>query len=69
MAAAGLANLVKGWVLGSHGFDAANTIAILTGELLMLTWIVWLGLVAARERGRSIRRGVRSARSAAESTR
>ena len=46
MGLSGLAYLPHGWVLGVGGFDAANTVAILSGDVLMLSWIVWLGLVA-----------------------
>jgi hypothetical protein len=57
MGLSGLAYLVQGWVLGTDGFAAANTAAILSGEVLMLSWIIWLGLVASQVGGGSTRRG------------
>ncbi|WP_214106055.1 hypothetical protein [Acrocarpospora catenulata] len=48
MGLSGLAYLVQGWVLGSDGFSATNTSAILIGYLLMLAWIIWLAAVAWR---------------------
>jgi len=62
MGLSGLAYLAQGWVLGVGGFDAANTVAILSGEVLMLSWIVWLGLVAFQAGQGSTRSG--TARSA-----
>ncbi len=48
MALSGLAYIVQGWVLGSEGFSAVNTSAILVAYVLMLAWIVWLLVVALR---------------------
>jgi hypothetical protein len=48
MALSGLAYIVQGWVLGSEGFSATNTFAILASYVLMLAWIVGLLLVAWR---------------------
>ena len=38
----GLAYLAQGWTLGSDGFSAGNTTAILAGYVLMLAWTLWL---------------------------
>jgi hypothetical protein len=48
MGLSGLTYIVQGWVLGSEGFSAANTPAILAGYVLMLAWIIWLVVVAWR---------------------
>jgi hypothetical protein len=48
MALSGLAYIAQGWGLGSEGFSATNTFAILAGYVFMLTWIVWLLVVAWR---------------------
>ncbi|MFD1213954.1 hypothetical protein ACFQ36_18100 [Arthrobacter sp. GCM10027362] len=48
MALSGLAYIVQGWVLGSEGFSATNTFAILAGYILILAWIIWLVVVAWR---------------------
>ena len=48
MVLSGLAYIVQGWVLGSEGFSATNTSAILTGYVLSLAWIIWLVVVAWR---------------------
>lgn len=48
MGLSGLAYIVQGWVLGSEGFTASNTSAIVAGYVLILTWIIWLVLVAWR---------------------
>ena len=44
----GLAYIVQGWVVGSEGFSATNTFAILAGYVLILAWIIWLVMVAWR---------------------
>jgi hypothetical protein len=44
----GLAYFVQGWVLGSEGFSATDTIAILAGNIPMLVWTIWLVVVARR---------------------
>ena len=46
MGLSGLAYLVEGWVLGSEGFSATDTFAILAGYILILAWIIWLVVVA-----------------------
>jgi hypothetical protein len=48
MGLSGLAYIVQGWVLGSEGFPATNTFAILAGYVLVLAWIIWLVVVAWR---------------------
>jgi hypothetical protein len=50
MGLSGLAYIVQGWVLGSAGFPATNTSAILAGYVLILAWITWLVVVAWRAR-------------------
>ena len=51
MGLSGLDYLAQGWVLGSDGFSAGNTTAILAGYALMLAWTVWLTALAWRARG------------------
>ena len=46
MGLSGLAYIVQGWVLGSEGFSATNTSAIVAGYVLILAWIIWLVVVA-----------------------
>lgn len=46
MMLSGLAYVVQGWVLGTEGFAAANTVAILAGYVLILAWSIWLVAVA-----------------------
>jgi hypothetical protein len=48
MGLSGLTYLVQGWVLGSEGFSATDTFAILAGYILILAWIIWLVVVAWR---------------------
>lgn len=48
MGLSGVACLVQGWVLGSEGFSATNTSAILAGYVLILAWISWLVVLAWR---------------------
>jgi hypothetical protein len=48
MVLSGLAYVAQGWVLGSEGFSATNTFAILAGYVLILAWIIWLLVVAWR---------------------
>lgn len=48
MGLSGLAYMVQGWVLGSEGFSATNTSAILAGYVLVLAWISWLVVLAWR---------------------
>jgi hypothetical protein len=48
MGLAGVAYLVQGWVVGSEGFSRTETVAILTGFVLDLAWMIWLVLVAWR---------------------
>jgi hypothetical protein len=48
MGLSGLTYLVQGWVLGSEGFSAANTIPTLLGYILVVAWSIWLLIVAWR---------------------
>jgi len=50
MMLSGIAYLAQAWVLGSEGFAATNTSAILAGYALMLVWIIWLAVAAWRNR-------------------
>ena len=50
MGLSGLAYIVQGWVLGSEGFPASNTFAILAGYVLALAWILWLVVLAGRSK-------------------
>jgi hypothetical protein len=50
MTLSGLAYLVQGWVLGSHGFSDDNTTAMLLSYFLMLAWTAWLTVLAGRAR-------------------
>lgn len=50
MALSGFTYIVQAWVLGTEGFSETNTVAILAGYVLILTWIVWLAVVAAQSR-------------------
>ena len=38
----GLAYLAQGWVVGSHGFSRAESIAIVVAFVLDLAWMTWL---------------------------
>lgn len=42
MGASGLAYLAQGWIIGSKGFAAANTLPTLAADLLIVVWSVWL---------------------------
>jgi hypothetical protein len=46
MALSGLAYIVQGWVIGSEGFSATNSIPTLVGIVATLVWSIWL-LVSA----------------------
>ena len=48
MGLSGLAYIVQGWMVGSEGFSASNTFAILAGYVLVLAWIIGLVVVAWR---------------------
>lgn len=48
MGLSGLAYLVQGFVLGSEGFSATNTVPQLLGYLLVLAWSIWLLILAWR---------------------
>jgi hypothetical protein len=49
MALSGVAYLAQGWILGTSGCSAADTIPTLLGILLVLGWAGWL-LVASLRR-------------------
>jgi hypothetical protein len=48
MGVSGLAYLVQGWVLGSEGFSATNTVPQLLAYALILVWSLWLLIIAWR---------------------
>lgn len=48
MVLSGLPYIAQSWVLGSEGFPASGTVAILAGYILVLAWIIWLGVAAWR---------------------
>lgn len=48
MALAGLTYLAQGWVVGSAGFSAAESLAIVAAYALNLAWMVWLVVAAWR---------------------
>jgi hypothetical protein len=48
MGLSGLAYLVQGWVLGSEGFSANNTVPTLLGIVSVLAWSIWLLISAWR---------------------
>jgi hypothetical protein len=48
MALSGVAYLIQGFVLGSEGFSATNTIPQLLAYVLMFTWSIWLLVIAWR---------------------
>ena len=48
MGLSGLAYLAQGWILGSEGFSASNTLPTLLGIVLIVAWSVWLLIVAWR---------------------
>jgi hypothetical protein len=48
MGLSGLAYIVQGWVLGSEGFSAKNTIPTLLAYISIFAWIIWLLIIAWR---------------------
>jgi hypothetical protein len=48
MGLSGLTYLVQGWSAGFEGFSETHTIAIVLAEVLNLTWMIWLVVVAWR---------------------
>jgi hypothetical protein len=46
MALSALTYLWQGWLAGSEGFSPMHSIAIVLAEVLNLTWIIWLFVVA-----------------------
>jgi hypothetical protein len=56
MGLSGLAYLAQGRVAGSQGFSEAQSIAIVLGWILDLTWMIWLVLLSRRTRERVAQR-------------
>jgi hypothetical protein len=50
MSLTGLADIARGWVIGSEGFSANNAIPTLSGYLLWLVWSLWLLVAPWRTR-------------------
>ena len=48
MALSGLTYLWQGWLAGSEGFSPMHSLAIVLAEVLNLTWMIWLFVVARR---------------------
>lgn len=53
MVLSGASYLAQGWVLGLHGFDDDNSIAILASYALMLSWTTWLTVFAWHGAGKN----------------
>ena len=51
----GLTYLGQGWLAGSGGFSTPHTVAIVLTEVLNVTWIMWLIVVARRAAEESLR--------------
>jgi hypothetical protein len=50
MGLSGLAFLVDGWLLGTEGFSATETVPDLIWQISLLAWIIWLLTVAWRRK-------------------
>jgi hypothetical protein len=48
MGLSGLAYMVQGWVAGSEGFSATQSVAIVLAWVLSLVWMIWLAVAAWR---------------------
>lgn len=48
MGLSGLTYLVNGWLLGTEGFSATDTVTQLLGYVLIFAWSIWLLIVAWR---------------------
>jgi hypothetical protein len=48
MGLSGLAYITQGWILGSEGFSAANSIPTLLGYISVVAWSIWLMIAAWR---------------------
>ena len=48
MGLSGLAYLAQGWVIGSEGFSATNSVPTLVGIVATLVWSIWLLISALR---------------------
>ena len=46
MGLSGLTYLWQGWLAGSEGFSPMHSIAIVLAEVLNLTWMIWLLVIA-----------------------
>lgn len=51
MGLSGLAYMAQGWVIGSEGFSANNSLPTLLGIILILAWSLWLLVVGWRMKG------------------
>jgi hypothetical protein len=51
MAPSGLTYLIQGWLAGTEGFSQSHITALVLAELLNLTWMMWLAVVAWRMHG------------------
>lgn len=59
MVLSGAAYLAQGWVIGTEGFSASNTLPTLAGIVLIFAWTGWLLVAAWLGRGRG-KAGARS---------
>jgi hypothetical protein len=50
MGLSGLAFFVDGWLLGSEGFSATETVPDLIWQISLVVWIIWLLIVAWRRK-------------------
>ncbi|WP_205760011.1 hypothetical protein [Arthrobacter sp. PAMC25564] len=48
MGLSGLAYIVQGWIIGTEGFSAANSVSTLGGIVLIVVWTIWLLISAWR---------------------
>ncbi len=51
MGLSGLAYIMQGFVLGSEGFSASNSVPQLMGYILVVVWSIWLLIIAWRMKG------------------
>jgi hypothetical protein len=54
MGLSGLTYIVQGWVSGSEGFSATQSVAIVLAWVLSLAWMIWLAVIAWRTRDAGI---------------
>jgi hypothetical protein len=50
----GVSYLAQGWIAGSEGFSATQSIAIVAGWALTLAWASWLAVYRPRPRGQDV---------------